>query len=427
MANNTEKYLPPSLDYRIPNIADDDDLRNIRRIIYFLNNQANTRTVADEIIGRLSLVKDENNEYIFTDMRESAPHVVLAKQLAHIGSMVNFMAANVPLLIEDYIISLMGEDVIQGLPEFVWVIYRLSGPLDFDFTIPAGRKLKTESGKLYSTVYDLIIPKLSIGNETDESNNYLYMQLCRSEVTGSAQRVAPRELNMVEGSIAYVDEVYNPDSSFGGRDAERYPDYRIRVFQAPVDNLMITPADYIREIRRFLGPRARAIVIGNDRMSDRTLLNKVRVSVVDPGGTPLIPGTPAALRLLTFLEDKDPNADTVIVAPVITEVRVRLSVTLESLSKDEFEDVKTSIKTAVRYYSNPINWEDWGEQENNLTADKIISYIRKEITGLDHLSVSQMIVGNGTYTQSFPVVRLEPVIGIPNIIIDDITIDREEF
>lgn len=423
----SDKFLPPTLDYRVPDIVDDDDLRNIRRVIFFLNNQANTRTIADEIIGRLSLVRDENNEYIFTDMRESAPHVIMAKQLAHIGSMVNFMTANVPLLLEDYIISLMGEDVIQGLPEFAWVIYKLSAPREKDYTIPAGKMLVSASGKRYKTVYDLTIPRLQLGDEYDEDMQYLYQQLCRSEKVGSSERVAPRELNSVDGSIAYVQELFNPDSSFGGRDAETYSDYRIRVFQAPVDNLVITPDDYVREIRKFMGPRTRAIVIGSDRLDDRSLLNKVRVSVIDPGGKPVMPDTPSAARLLQFLEDKDPNAETVVVGPVIEEVRVSFNVVLESFSRDEYEAVQLAIVNILEYYSNPINWEDWGERDNNISADKIISYIRRGVEGIDHLSVTQMSVRGVTYTKDFPVIKLESIVGIPDIIVDTITVTREQI
>ncbi len=425
----TNKFLPPTLDYRVPDIVDEDDLRNIRRIIFFLNNQANTRTIADEVIGRLSLVKDENNEYIFTDMRESAPHIVLAKQLAHIGSMVNFMSANVPLLLEDYIISLMGEDVIQGLPEFAWIVYRLSDIRQTDYTISSGKIIVSASGKRYKTVYDLTIPALQIGNEYDTDLAYLYQQLCRSEKVGSSERVAPRELNSVDGSIAYVEEIFNPDSSFGGRDSEVYSDYRVRVFQAPVDNLLVTPDDYVRKISNFMGPRTRAIVISNDRLSDRSLLNKVRVSVIDPSGKPVYPNTPTAARLHQYLEDQDPNSDLIIVAPVIKDVRVSLSVTLEAFSRSEFDLLKIAIINVLSYYSNPINWEDWGERENNITTDKIISYIRKGVEGIDHLSVTQMVVDDVVYNKDreFPTIKLEPIVGIPNIIVDVIAINREEL
>lgn len=439
MSENNKKYFPPTLDYRIPDIDGETNLRSIRRIISFLANQANTRGVADEIITSLSNARDEFGELIFTDMRKTSPHVILAEQLAHIGSMVNYMTANTPLLIEDYLLGIMGEPPVQGMPEFVLIVYRLVNPLDKDYTISKGRKVKNEEGnKLYTSVYPLTIPAGFYGDELTANEEYRFTQLYRSDNIGLIDRVAPGELVKADSSITYVKDIFNPESSFGGREPETYNDYRIRVFQEPRDGLAVTPSDHVELVKKFIGPETRAVIVASDSMASRDSINKVRISAILPNGEIMTPTGPTGLALKNYLADKDPNSIIEIVAPTFTDVHISLSVVMESKATYESaEQILLALRGVLRDASNPLKWEDWGERENNLTVDKIIRYIKNSYSDIDTVSVSRLSYANKSGEFSFSAnekeavapsmtVMLDSIVGLPNIILDSVVVKSEE-
>lgn len=422
-------YFPPNLSSGvIPDIGTEEDLKKYRKIAFFLSNEGSTRDVADFVLGNLASVRDENADLVFTDMRKTSPHVLMTEHIAHIGSLVNFMTSNIPILIEDYIINMRGQPVITGLPEFVWVSVRLSEPLTFDYTIAAGRKIKNKSGdKQYTSVYSMTIPAGNIGLESGPDGKYLYSQLYRSDKVGTSQSVAPRELTEVDGAIAYVEEVINWESSFGGRDPERYANYRIRSFQEPEDALLITPDNYITAVENFIGPSTRSIVVSSFGYSKDT--NVVELSIILPNGEIVKENTPIVRALSRFLEDRDPNATVKIVEPVVTEIIVDFDISGEAIGDYDEQSMKDSVNRAVGQFSNPLNWEDWGERDNNFNLEKLTNYVKSKIGGIDSIRVSRVSVGGIEKTEpaaSFTV-SLRAYIGLPKVTTGVVRVTREEL
>lgn len=437
-------YFPIALSGELPDVTNDTQLNSLRRVLGFLKTYGLPEVIAQETLGRLAQITDQRGESIFSDQRETAPSVILAKNLAYIGALSDFKAANVPLLIEDYILSLRGERPIQGLPEFVWIVYRMEEPLLEDYTIPPGRVVTdSDNKKRYKAVYPLTIPAGAFGNEvSNETSEYVYQQLYRATSTGTGNRVAPRALKRMENSLPYVKEFWNPETSFGGRNPERFGDYRVRAFQMPEDTLLVSPDDYVNDTKIFLGPGSRAIVVGNDDYEDSGSINRVKISGIDPNGNVINDGN-GGIALIEYLKTKDPNSEVKIFPPVFTDIEIDLDIVFESQARVEgvygFGDpllngssIDLTVRTIINELVRPSNWADWGEYENTFTNDKVTDAIKTALPSeVDSVRISRL-----SYIDEFriprvhegyvPPVQLRSIIGLPRVTVRNI-FWRKEF
>lgn len=426
------EFPPPSLNSVIPDITNDNDLVRTRRILQYLNSNGAQRSISNETLTQVSRIRDESGELIFTDLRDTSPIAVMAQQLAHIGALSMFYTSNLPLLIEDYLITISGELPSEPLPEFVWVVYTLSESQAFDFTILKDRKIANDKGETYTSMYSLTIPKGELGTEKDTNDRHKYMQLFRADDVGSSFKLTKNAKLRAESTIPYVKSLDNPLPSFGGRDPERFMDYRIRVFQTPRDQIIVTPNDYVNRVIDYFGPNTRAVVVGPSSLSDRGEINVVKLSAIKPDGS-IVTNTESGLGLVDYLKEQDPNMIPRIVDPVFTKIRIKISVSLEANTDTAAFEIEEKILQSIATYSNPLFWPDWGEKDNTFTVDKLSTWIENYIPEIDYMKitiVSATKPGGKTYLPPLVVgvVSLEPTIGLPIIEIPEkIEINREVY
>lgn len=424
----------PQLIAALPSIAG-DDLSKMRTILRFLGGLGFSELVAQEGVARLASARDENGTPIFSDHTPGSPHVVLAEQLAHAGALSQFYASNIPLLIEDYLLSMSGELPLDGLPEYVWLVYRLTSPRPADYTITRGKQFEADGGQLYEAVYDLTIPNMQWGDEVNADGTFLYQQLYRAATPGLAGRIPSGTLKTPRTSIPYVERAFNPQASFGGRDPEGYDEFRVRAFQSPRDNLLITPGDYVQAVRRFLGPGARVIVIGEGREGEARKVNEVRIAAIAPNGEIVDPAG-AGVALRAYLQERDPNSDVVIKAPLRTAFALSMTVVLEANATADEESIKPLVKAELRRLLSPLVWRDWGEKENQFDVNRLLGEVVFSIRDIDRIILTRLDVretydrrgSNMRYTGPFPAIELEPTVGLPSIDLESdlvITVTRE--
>lgn len=417
----------PQLYPSLPTLAGDDAAK-LRAVLRLLSRYGLVDEMAQDALARLASIRDDNGLTVFSDPSPTAPENVLAKQLAHITALGVFYASNIPLLLEDYLLALSGEQPAEGAPEYVWVVHRLTAPRNADYTIPVGREMRSEQGQAYVAVTAVKIPAGKWGDEVGVDGRLLYEQLYRARVSGIAQRVAPFTLTVPTSSIAYVDHSTNRRSSFAGRDPESFEEFRVRAFQTPLDKLLVTPEDFVRATTDFLGPRARAVVVGRVGEGGLKMPNTIQIAALDPNGDVVSPDN-GGLALVDNLNSRTVDAEIILTVPVFTEINLTLSVILESGSLLDDAQVKAVIEDQISLLTSPLRWADWGEEENQFSAVRLAGQLTDNLPGVDRIKITALgYVSPTGGLRSVSVgddVALAPVIGLPRITLGGIAVMRE--